>query len=273
MKINIHLAKYTIKILLLIVLFSCSKDDESSFNGDCKVTATNGVRVYSPSYDIVYLAEYFYDSNNKLISRDLYERASFVGTEARETSYITYDSNNRIIEISTYLRVLSSYAVDVYEYNGSNLKPSKINQYREEIDGTRLLTYEEDLIYNNLEQLEKVIRTYISSDRRVEIDYKYNFDGNLIEKKDVLFRTKNNLKDIVIETFSNYDNYRNPFKNLPFSSLRGFSESNNNYLSYSKRYTLYSQSNPEGNLIESIDYSTDPSNLSYLELSKYQCEE
>ena len=278
-------------LILLTILISCSQDDnfiEETLNTECKVVGTNGVRVINQGglidyYDsqttidshtqIVYPVQYIYDLTNKLIRRIRYDKPSVIGTDFKDIDSLIYDSNNRLIEISTYDRVRNYTAIKFFEYNNSSdTKPSKMTRYRQEINSSRYLTYTELLTYNDEGKLEKTERNHNSNDSTYKENFKYDFDGNLIEIEKIYFDSEINSTIITLETFGNYDNYRNPYKNLPFLDIRGKSESNNNYLSYTKKSTLYSESNPNGEIFEISEYSYEPTDLSYLETSKYQCD-
>ena len=275
-------------ILLLIIFFiSCSKDDTPIEEGSvCKVLGTNGTNPTSLvqasndiNTDIVYLTQYDYDSENKLSTRTRYESPFYIGTDLKDTDNLTYDSNDRIHEISTYNRVHDHTAVKVFEYENSNTLPSKLTRYTvDESEESPLLFYIETFTYNNQNQLISIKKNYREDLERnpVETSYQYNSDGNLTEIKAISNGNEESDNWTSIETFENYDTERNPLKGLPFSDVRGISESNNNYFKYSKKvYNSY----PSGTELDTIlpseynSYEFEPTSSYYNKLATYQCEE
>ncbi|MEO9571637.1 MAG: hypothetical protein ABJH82_08220 [Polaribacter sp.] len=270
-------------LLIILSLISCSKNDYLNKDNQCKVIGTNGD--YKTEYntvtetidtigDIIYPVQYVYNSKNLLITRIRYDNVYSISDFHRDIDNINYDSNNRINEISTYNRVKDYTAVKTYEYNGSSTLPTKITRHKLENNGSKQLTYTESLTHNHAKQLSRVLKTPKDMEYSFETVYSYNEDGNLIELKVEEIDIDNNIIWRSIETYGNYDNQRNPFNGLPFSDLRGISESNNNYFKYSKTagYTeTYLNSGPTPS--ESSGYTYTPTDLNYLKRSKYQCDE
>lgn len=285
MKKNTLLTLFTVLTSIILTLTSCSNDDTPIEEPIvCNVIGTNefdNTLSINNSSEIVYLTQYTYDSENKLTSRIKYKDIYSIEADLKDVYNITYDSNNRISEIHTFNSFYNVYtSLKIFEYEDSNTLPHKLTRYRVEgNEDSQTLTYTENFTYNNQNQLSSTIRIYSENLVRnpVETTFKYNTEGNLIEKKAIASGEVEYDNWISIETFENYDDQKNPFKDLPFSDVRGISESNNNYFKYSKTINYNNESITDETIIptpqESISYEFEPTDFYYTFLANYECNE
>lgn len=261
-------------ILIITFVISCSKKDDlnvSTSENQCKILGTNGyLEVHSDlnietfltyTGDTIYNIEYIYNDQNKLSER--FDRNSY-----NHNDIIEYDSQGRINLISKYFTSSLYTSKKQREYDGLNTLASIIKRYRINDDNSTQLTYTENLTYNTSNQLSKVLKSYNNSTKNnIETNYLYNNEGNLSEIK--TFSIADTIKLYSIETYENYDTNRNPYKDLPFDNLRGFSESNNRYTK-STTIVYDIESDTPNAFSEYSEYSI--TDLSLLPLSKYQCD-
>lgn len=193
----------TIKILSIalfaIMLFSCSKDDDSV------ATEPTHRNLLLEVEDDFSKTVYQYDSNFRIISQETF----YDGSSSGITQY-TYDSQGKLKRIADTGRRVE------YAYIGDKL--DNIKTYQDFGSGEQL-TGTESYIYG----ANQITEHYVSGFSSTRYRRVYSFDavsGNITELNVFLTTPDDNVGTFATKvTYSNYDNKKSPFSDLPFMNF------------------------------------------------------
>ena len=244
--------KITTYLLLLFFLFSCNTSTDEVLQNEkkCYITKFNPVIIKVTGQEL-FTSEYIYDSNNNIIKKldfSIVESGSSPGnplpipiytTELKTTTTIIFNSNNLPFQIIQEPDLYNNQITENLSYINGRLNSKEII--------TKNLNY-------NLSSKMKYDYSYDSNNKITSVTGKHYdaFDTlDLTENQIIIYYLNGNLSSVTKSTingnnyttktileYSNYDTFKNPFKDIqvPFEDYIFIRFSKNNYTKYSKKY-------------------------------------
>lgn len=220
--------KYIYLILIGILCISCTKEDPI-INETCKIqeyypSVVEPVTLYN--YKLLY-------SGDKIIKRirngniaPLTSGGSAWGEISSDS--IVFDKQGRVWKIYKLPKTPHNWYSE-FIYINSDALPDKRNELHFYND-VYTHTVPEEIFYDNQNRIIKTVVDY--NEPGYEFDnttiYNYDGDGNL-SKIEITESTSGGNVYSETKIYSDYDQKKNPFINMPFLDIRGISSSKNNY--------------------------------------------